>query len=299
MTTATHHPTNPAPAAPAEPATAPAATSTTATTVRRAPFPIFGKVFADGWRSLVAWGVGIAAAIFLYLPLFPSMSGTSQMQELIDTLPEALVRTLNYDQIGTGSGYTQATVFGLIGFLLMSIAAVGWGAAALGGDEESGQLELTLAHSVTRVQVVMQRFAALFVRILLISTLVFALVLLLNGPSQLGIDVGYLAQTCALFAGLVLLIGSVAMLGGALSGRRVWGIGAGAGVAVIGYVFNALGNQSADLEWLHGFSPYYWAFGNSPLTTGADGWSLLAFYGGSLLVITATALVLRRRDIGV
>jgi len=97
----------------------------------------------------------------------------------------------------------------------------------------------------------------------------------------------------------VLLCGSVAMLGGALTGRRVWGIGAGAFVAVVGYVFNALGNQSADLEWLHGLSPYYWAFGNYPMTNGGTPLAFLAFFGGSLAVAAATALVLRQRDIGV
>ena len=274
-------------------------TASTATDVRRAPLPIFGKAFADGRRAMLGWGIGIAAAIFLYLPLYPSMIGTSEMQKLIDSLPRALIRTLNYDQISTGAGYTQATVFGLIGFLLIGIASIGWGAAMLGGDEESGQLELTLAHGVTRVQVVVERFAALALKILLITALMFVLIALLNGPSQLGIDVGYLAQTCLLFAGLVLLCGSVAMLGGALTGRRVWGIGAGAFVAVVGYVFNALGNQSADLEWLHGLSPYYWAFGNYPMTNGGTPIAFLAFYGGSLLVAAATALVLRQRDIGV
>jgi len=274
-------------------------TVSTATDVRRAPLPIFGKAFADGRRALLGWGIGIAAAIFLYLPLYPSMIGTSEMQKLIDSLPRALIRTLNYDQISTGAGYTQATVFGLIGFLLISIASIGWGAAMLGGDEESGQLELTLAHGVTRVQVVVERFAALVLKILLITALMFVLIALLNGPSQLGIDVGYLLQTCLLFAGLVLLCGSVAMLGGALTGRRVWGIGAGAFVAVVGYVFNALGNQSADLEWLHGLSPYYWAFGNYPMTTGGTPLAFLAFFGGSLAVAAATALVLRQRDIGV
>ncbi|SDN65407.1 ABC-type multidrug transport system, ATPase component [Cryobacterium flavum] len=53
------------------------------------------------------------------------------------------------DLAATGAGYTQATLFGLIGFLLLSIAATSWGAGALGGDEESGRLELTLAHGVT------------------------------------------------------------------------------------------------------------------------------------------------------
>ncbi|TFB71441.1 ABC transporter permease [Cryobacterium glaciale] len=261
--------------------------------------PLFGKAFSDSWRGLLGWGVGLAAAAFLYLPIYPSMSGASGMQELLDNLPPELIKTLNYDQIGTGAGYTQATLFGLLGFLLLSIAATGWGAGALGGDEESGQLELTLAHGVTRVQVAMARFFAIAVKILALSALLFLVVLVLNDSAQLEIEVGDLLGTSLIFAGVSLLTASVALLGGALTGRRIGGIAGGTTVAVLGYVFNALGNQSASLEWLHTLSPYYWAFGDSPLSTGANVTTTIVFYAASLVLAAAAAIALRQRDIGV
>jgi ABC-2 type transport system permease protein len=275
-----------------------AAASTAGTFDRRTPLPIFTKALTDGWRSVLGWSVGFAAALSLYLPIFPSMSGNSQMQDLINSLPPELTRTINYQQIDTGAGYTQSTFFGLMGFLLISIAAISWGAAALGGDEESGQLELTLAHGVTRVQVAVQRFAALAVKILALALVAFVLVLFWNGPAGLGLDVANLAVTCLIFGGLALVCGSAALLCGALGGRRVWGIGGGAFVAVIGYIFNAIGNQSTDLEWLHNLSPYHAAFGNSPLANGADAWTVGLFYLAALVLGALAALTLRQRDIG-
>ncbi|TFB89915.1 ABC transporter permease [Cryobacterium luteum] len=260
--------------------------------------PLFGKVFTDSWRGLVGWGIGLAAAAFLYLPIYPSMRGASGMQALIDQLPPELIKTLNYDQIGTGAGYAQATLFGLLGFVLLTIAATGWGAAALGGDEESGRLELTLAHAVTRVQVAVARFCAIAVKILALSALLFAVVLLLNDSAELQIEVGNLLGTSLLFGGVSLLTASVALLGGALTGRRIGGIASGAGVAVLGYVFNALGNQSASLHWLYNLSPYYWAFGDSPLSSGANVTTIVTFYAISLVLAAFAALALRQRDIG-
>lgn len=271
----------------------------TATTVRRTPLPVFTKAVTDSWRSVLWWSIGLAAAVCLYLPIFPSFGGNNQMQDLINSLPAELTRTLNYDQIGTGAGYTQSTIFGLIGFLLLSMAAIGWGAAAIGGDEESGQLELTLAHGVTRVQVAVQRFAALVVKVLALVLVTFVLILLWNGPAGLDLNVGYLLGTSLLFGGLGLLSGSAALLVGALSGRRVWGIAGGAAVAVLGYVFNALGNQTPDLQWLQGLSPYYAAFGHDPLLTGPDGWTAALFYLAALVLCAVTALTLRQRDVGV
>jgi len=266
--------------------------------LRRARLPLFEKVFTDSWRSLIGWGLGLVAVTSLYLPIYPSMGGNEQLQDLVDRLPKELTRSMNYDQIGTGPGYTQATVFGLIGFLLLAIAAISWGASALGGDEESGRLELTLAHGVTRVQVALSRFAALAVKILALSALTCALVLFWNRPAALSLDLVNLVGTGLLFGGLILLCGSVALFVGALTGRRVWGIGGGTFVAVTGYAFNAIGNQSPSCEWLHALSPYHWAFGSNPLTTGADPMTVLLFYGLSLLLGAATAVVLRQRDIG-
>ncbi|MDH6236111.1 ABC transporter permease subunit [Cryobacterium sp. CG_9.6] len=267
--------------------------------VHRAHLPVFGKVFTDSWRSLIGWGLGLAAAASLYLPIFPSMNGNAQMQELINSLPPELTRSINYDQIGTGPGYVQATLFGLIGFMLLSIAGIAWGAAALGGDEESGQLELTLAHGVTRVQVALSRYAALVVKILGLTALTCVLVLLWNGPAELSIDGSNLLGTGMLFGGLILLSASVALFCGALTGRRIWGIGGGAAVAVVGYVFNAIGNQSSNVEWLHALSPYYWAFGHTPLSSGANWGTVVVFSLVSVGLGVATAGVLRHRDVGV
>ncbi|WP_427017687.1 ABC transporter permease subunit [Pseudarthrobacter sp. P1] len=261
--------------------------------------PLMRKALAESWRSTLAWAAGLLAAMSLYLPLYPAIGGNAQMKNLLDSLPPELIRALNYDQIATGAGYTQATFFGLMGFALMSIATIGWGAAAIGSDEEAGLLELTLAHGVTRVQVVLERATALAVRVLALSAVVLVALWVLAGPSDLGIDPRHAAGGVLLFAGLALLSGTAALLGGTIGGRRVHGIAAGAVVAVLGYALNALGNQSQELSWMHGFSPYYWAYANAPLVHGPDWWSVAAIYALCLVFTAAGAAVLARRDVGV
>lgn len=261
--------------------------------------PLFRKVLAESWRSTLGWAIGLSAVIALYMPLFPAIGGNQQMRDLLHSLPPALVEALNYGQISTGPGYTQATFFGLMGFLLLSIASISWGAAAIGGDEESGLLELTLAHGVTRLQVVLERGLALLVRILALSLWVLLLLLLLNHPSQLALTTVNTMAGVLMFAGLAFLSGSAGLMAGALSGRRIYGIGFGAGVAVWGYVFNALGNQSLELAWLHALSPYYWAYGRSPLLNGVDWLAATGIFGISIFFIAVSAFALRRRDIGV
>lgn len=260
--------------------------------------PLFRRAFLDSWRSTLAWAAGLAGACFLYLPLYPSLGGSDQMQAMIDALPAEMTKALNYDHIATGPGYTQATLYGLLGFLLMTIASVAWGAAAVGGDEESGQLELTLAHGVRRVQVVMERALALALRIVLLSAWVFLLVWFLNEPALLGIKLENLFGAAVLFAGLALLSGTAALCAGAVTGRKTAGTAAGAAVGVLGYVFNAVGRQSADVEWLLNLSPYHWAYGNTPVANGTD-WSAAGWlWALSAALVLLAAAALERRDVG-
>jgi ABC-2 type transport system permease protein len=260
--------------------------------------PLFRRAFFDTWRSTLGWGAGLAGAIFLYLPLYQSLGGSAQMRDLIKALPAEMTKALNYDQIATGPGYTQATQFGLIGFMLMTIASVAWGAAAVGGDEESGQLELTLAHGVTRTQVVLERALALLLRVVLLAALVFVLIRLLNDSAHLEIQPENLFGASVLFAGLALLTGTVALCVGAVTGRKTYGLAAGAAVGVLGYVFNAVGRQSPDVEWLLNLSPYHWAYGNSPVANGAD-WAAAGWlWGISAALVALAAFALNRRDVG-
>ncbi|WP_438856332.1 ABC transporter permease subunit [Agromyces sp. M3QZ16-3] len=260
--------------------------------------PLFRRSILDGWRGVIGWTVGILAALFLYLPLYPSFGGNGQMQQMIDTLPPELVRSLNYDQIASGPGYAQATFFGLIGFLLLTIAAVGWGTEAIASDEENGQLELTLAHGVLRGQVLAERAAAVLVKLLWLAVVSVVVVMVLNEPAELGIEFGHLVATAVAFFGLVSLPAAVAIGVGAVTGRRSWAVSAGAGVAVYAYALNALGNQSADLAWLHDWSPYSWAYGDSPMLNGWNGMIWLNYAAIAVLLLVGW-VVFRRRDVAV
>lgn len=261
-----------------------------------APLPIFRRWLIDGWRGLVGWALGCAAVIFLYLPLYPAMR-TPELTSLLDSLPPELVRTLGYDDITTGAGYVQATFFGLIGFVLIAIATIGWGAAAIGGAEESGRLELVLSHAVGRARYALESALALLVKLIVLGAVVWVLVWALNGPAELDLDpVGLLAVTIA-WMGIGALCATVALAVGALTGRRIWGIGAGAAVAVAGYVLQAVANNSEQLDRLRVFSPYEWAYGASPLADGFDAVGLALLWGGSALFTLVAVAALSRRDV--
>lgn len=260
--------------------------------------PLFAKAARDTWPGLVGWAAAIAGMTLVYLPLHRSF-GDASIAQVMESMPQGLIKALNYDLMASGPGYVQATIYGLLGFAFLTIAAVGWGGQAVGGDEEAGRLELTLAHAVSRSQVVLERALAMTLKVIILAGVTLALVLALNGPADLGIDVGNALETSVVFAALALLSGAMALCVGAWTGRRVPAIVAGAAVAVLGYALNALGNQGDNLEWMYTFSPYHWAYGNQPLVNGAD-WGGFGLLAGLSVALVALALVgLNRRDVSV
>ena len=70
----------------------------------RGILPVFRRSIRESWRSLIGWTIGIAAVLFLYLPLYPSIGASDQMKQLIDSLPKQLVDTLGYNQITRSNG---------------------------------------------------------------------------------------------------------------------------------------------------------------------------------------------------
>lgn len=169
--------------------------------VHPTPLPVFRRWLSEGWRGLIGWSAGLAAVVFLYLPLYPAMK-SPELIGLMDSLPPELVRTIGYENITTGAGYAQATFFGLTGFFLITIASITWGGAFTGGAEESGRLELTLAHGVGRVQYALESALALLAKMLVLGVVAWLLIWAMNGPGELELDAGNLVAVTTAWIGL-------------------------------------------------------------------------------------------------
>ncbi len=259
--------------------------------------PVLRRWLRDNRRATIGWAAGLALVVLMYLPLFPSLTSSGALQSSVDSLPPDVAEAFGMTQMSDGAGYAQSTVFGLLGMLLLTIAAIGAGARAVAGDEERGGLELTLAHAVSRSRVTFERAAGVALTVVALAFFVGLLTLTLNTPAQLDLSLsGIVAVTLAL-AGLALVHGCVALAIGAATGSRVAAMGGAAAVAVLGYLLHTLGPQLSGGAGLGGISPFQWAYGADPLSTGPD-WTGLALLvaAASLLVAAATAL-LNRRDI--
>lgn len=250
---------------------------------------IYHKSLNDSRRSLLGWVIGCAFIGMAYASAYPSQKNN------LGNIPDNLRDAMNIDN--SAAGYLNAAEFGLVLPLLLLIYAIAAGHRATAGDEESGQLDLLLAHPITRGQLMLQRFANLVTGAFVISFVVWLVLLAVRGNAELTTisPAQFLAQ-CLALALLASTFGALAMALGAATGRRSVVLAGSAAVAVITYALSTLA-EPIDAEWLAYLSPFHYYIGGEPLRNGFQ-WGDY----GVLVLLSAVCLAvglnrLNRRDI--
>ncbi|GGZ21274.1 ABC transporter permease subunit [Streptomyces poonensis] len=238
---------------------------------------VFAKTLSDSRRSLIGWAVGTALVGMVYASTYPSQ------RQNTESIPEALRESLHVD--GTAAGYLQATVFGVIVPLLAMIYGVAMGSRAIASDEESGQLDLLLAHPITRTRFALQRFGALVAGAFGIAALVWLAVLAVRSSAELTsvTPVELLAQ-CLNLALLAITFGALALGIGAAVGRRAVVLVVSAIAGVLAYTASTFATQIG-ADWLAYLSPFHYYIGGEPLKNGFQ-WG-----DGAVLVIASAVFV--------
>jgi ABC-2 type transport system permease protein len=259
---------------------------------------IWTKTLWDQRRTLIGWAIGFAIVSLIYGGFYP-FAATPEYAELIESMPPGLADAFGWDEIASAHGYMGSTVFGILGPVLALVMAIGLGARAIAGSEEDGSLELLIAHPVSRMRVVLQKTAALGVSVLGAGIMVFLAILAIRGPIDLNLPISHIAAASFNLALFGFLFGTVAILVGAITGRKGLAVGATAGIAVIAFLANGLAPQVDALAWMQNVSPFYWANGTDTLRDGFDPLMSLLLAGVSALAVVGALFAFDRRDVGV
>lgn len=246
----------------------------------------YTKSLWDGRRSLPGWTVAIAAVALMYAAFWPSVHSPA-MADALKAYPQGVLDALNAGDMTTPQGYLGGSVYGLLVPLLVAVFMIAAGARSVAGDEEAGTLDLVLAHPVSRRRLALQRLAGALTGMTVVAVVVFALMVTLRAPFQLGGVAlgGFLAINLqlALFG---MFFGTLAFAVGAATGSRTLALGVSAGVAVLAFLANSVFPQVAALSWTRTVSPFHWYLGGSPLTNGIQ-WGGVATLAIATVVLAA------------
>ena len=125
---------------------------------------VYLKTLRDMRRSMFWWVAGMFVFTLWFVTIFPSIQESNvDFQAYIDSFPESFRAMFGIDQVDftTLEGYLSMELFSMFYPVLVLAFAVSYGAGLLGGEEESGTLELLLATPTPRWHVMLSKFAAL------------------------------------------------------------------------------------------------------------------------------------------
>lgn len=256
------------------------------------------KSVRDRWRSVAWWAFAVVVMCGFQLAVYPSIhADQAAWQKLAESYPEAMKLFFDIELYATPSGFLEVEMFSLvIPFVFLAIG-VSAGAAATAGEEENGTLDLLLALPVRRRAVVVDKFAAMLLSLLALAAVTVAVLFVGTRLADLEISLGALVAGTVASLLLGLLFGAVGLLLGAATGHRGASLGVGIGLALGAYLLDSLAPAADWLEPWQPASPWYWLFGNGPLTHGIDiGYAALSV-GLTAVLVVAAVLVFERRDI--
>ncbi len=260
---------------------------------------VFGKSVHDLWRALVAWTLFTAVWPAFYISLYPSIGAVEEMQQLLDAMPPA-IRSVFVSEgldIASPEGYLNMELFAFVLPLLLMAWAIPVAAGATAGEEERGTLDLLLALPIRRSRVLAGKAAAMVWGTAVLCAGALAGLAIGAAAVGVGLDLGKVGAGVALAGLLALAFGGLALLIGALWGRRMVAIAVPFALAVAAFLVNTLG---ALVDWLDPWrpaSPFYHYIAGDPLSRGLDPWSAVVLACGAVAAAVLAAVAFERRDL--
>ena len=263
---------------------------------------MLGRLLADRRGGFRWWALGAIGGITATVGLWPSVKGNPDFERVVEDLPDT-VRAIIGTQAGialtSAPGYLQARLFATLLPILLLVYAISLGAGAIGTTEEDGTLQLVVTAPVTRRRLALERLAASVLLLFGLAVVAVLAVIVLAVPTGLldEVSAGRIVLASWAVLALALLHGSIAFAVGAATGRRSPAIAAAAGVAVAGYVVNAVAASAAVVERTRAVSPWWWLLDRNVLVQPATVLAVVLPVVLAVIVGVAGVAIFDRRDL--
>ncbi|GAA0961201.1 ABC transporter permease subunit [Actinocorallia libanotica] len=254
---------------------------------------MFTKTLFDNRRIFTVWALATGLLALMYASFYPQITADAAAN-----VPEAM-SGFGFDDLGSAAGYLQGAVFGLLVPLLATFYGAATGARMISADEESGHLDLLLAHPISRTRLLLHRFAALASGAVLIAAAVLgAMLAIRTGAGLDSVSVGGFTAQAVTLALLALLFGALATaIGAATGGSRATVFGTAAGIGVLAYAVNGFAPQ-VGADWLRLLTPFHYYIGGEPLKNGLPLADACVLAAATAALLAAGTWRFTRRDLG-
>ena len=263
-------------------------------------FKVLRQTLLDKWKS-----IGLVTSLFFvfmayYTALYPSTASmtTASINEMLENPAiKVLLGNVHWDN----SFESYLSVKGLIFMGLISGGFAGWLAAGfLSGEVDHKTIDLLLAQPIVRTRLVLTRYAALIVTVIIMMAAMLAGTAIAVKALDIATSLQWIAYTLVYMGVLTLAFGAIALFISALmsDGRRA--ALTSLGVLVLMYFMETVGSVVDLLGPIRYLSLFHYARYNEILITRTLSLADLGVMLAVAIVFVALAVyVFQRRDINV
>ena len=260
---------------------------------------IFLKSLRDYRIALFGWGLGLGLLMYSVLSVVASLVATAAARAELVTLAQSFTWIAEPIQVATPGGYATWKY----GFTILVIAI--WplliASRMLRGEEEHGTMDVLLSLPKGRVQVALEKLAAMWAALLgmglLIGLLTFAGGITAKANFGLGSGLLFglnLVLICGVFGSIALLLSQFTQRAGTASGMT-------GGLLLLFIVLDMVHRVIPHAEWVSRLSPIYYYNLSKPLipSYGVNLGALMVQVVVSAILSGAAIWLFARRDVGV
>ncbi len=238
----------------------------------------------------------LLAIAFIETALFPALRHS--IGDVGSNLPKGVADLIGGGNFATLPGWLKVEVFSIVAPFTFAGIGIVIAVAGTAGDEESGVLDLVLAHPVRRAQLVLATACAAVAAILVTAFALWGgLVIGVHAFTDGGLGAGALAAAIVHAALLGIVFAAFGLAVAAATGSRSTAIGVAVAVAAGSYLVDGFTGAIASISWIRRLTPFYYDNANDPLSHGVDAAHLAVLAGLSLLLAGAAVVAFDRRDI--
>ena len=237
----------------------------------------------DLWNrrwSLLAYCAGMGLYALVVVALYPAFEHSSSLDTMIRSDRTAAALFGVTGSLSSSAGWLNGNIYTNFYPLVMLLIAIGYGAAAIAGQDEDGTLCLIATLPASRRRLALGKVGALAAQATALAAIVAACVIagrwfdLTTSPARV------LATSAAVLV-LGIDFGLIAMALGALTGRRGPALGLAAAFAAASYLISSLAPVVSWIAPARYASLFYWSVGDNQLAGGVSpaDWAVLIGVG--------------------
>lgn len=264
---------------------------------------IIKRIFKDRFVSMISYSIGGILLVLLYVAMLPSIQESqAQLQEVLKTMPESLMKALGATGIDMGSleALLAMKQYNMIWPMLLMFFQISFAASLVSGEVENRTIEIVLSSAKSRLKIFAAKYlaGAIYSIIFVITTTLCAIPLAeIFGYEYLAANyftLMYLSLALAFAVyGISMLLSTIFSSKG-----KVYAI---SGLLYVGmYVLFILTTLKESLESLKYFSFfYYYNINDALISNKIDTIAILVFIAVGLITSIAAAIIFNDRDFAV